>query len=288
MLGSHIDTVRDAGTLRRPARRDPRDRGGRGHARRAAVRARGDRVRRRGGRPLPAHVSSAAAAGRGCSRPRTATVTDSEGTPLAEAVRAMGGDPAGARSPLGARRPARVTSRCTSSRARCSRTRTSPVGIVTAIAAQSRGERRLHGDGRARGQHAHASAPRRARRCRRARPRGRAARARDGRPDGDGRTHPQRPERRERDRRQDQALYDVRHQDDGMRDRARDGLEEAARAIAERRGPRARLAAGATTCPPCRCRRACASGSLVRARERACARSSSAAAPATTPSPRRS
>jgi allantoate deiminase len=30
--------------------------------------------------------------------------------------------------------------------------------------------------------------------------------------------------------------YDVRHQDDGTRDRARDGLETAARAIAERRG----------------------------------------------------
>jgi allantoate deiminase len=30
--------------------------------------------------------------------------------------------------------------------------------------------------------------------------------------------------------------YDVRHQDDGMRDRARDGLETAARGIAERRG----------------------------------------------------
>ena len=56
VLGSHIDTVRDAGALRRPARRAARDRGGRGTSRRAAVRARGRRVRRRGGRPLPAHV----------------------------------------------------------------------------------------------------------------------------------------------------------------------------------------------------------------------------------------
>ena len=39
------------------------------------------------------------------------------------------------------------------------------------------------------------------------------------------------------------VTYDVRHQDDATRDRARDELEGAARAIAERRAPRARLAA---------------------------------------------
>ncbi len=210
-------------------------------------------------------------------------VTDSEGTTLAEAVRAMGGDPAA----LGTRSaPDDLLGylEVHIEQGQVLQDEDLPVGVVTAIAAQSRGEA-VFGAG---------PATRATRRCACAATRStgaaefvleveRLARATDGLTGTVGRIENE-PNVGNVIPGRVIASYDIRHQDVGVRDRARDELEASARADRRAPQPGARVAAAG------RLRRGAdvaAAARAARRGKRAGGRpgaSSSAAAPATTPS----
>jgi allantoate deiminase len=234
VLGSHIDTVRDAGKYDGPlgvilaieAAADTR--GGLPNA--LEVIAFADEE---GGRFPLTYLGSRPWAG--LLSTEDGEVTDSEGTPLAEAVRAMGGDPAA----LGARSaPDDIAGylEVHIEQGPVLQDEDLAVGIVTAIAAQSRGEAVFTGMAGHAG-----NTPMRLRRDALAGAAEfvleveRLARETEGLTATVGRIHND-PNVGNVIAGRTRLAYDVRHQDDGTRDRARDGLETAARAIAERRG----------------------------------------------------
>ena len=129
MLGSHLDTVRDAGrydgmlgvlvALACVERRAT-----------ASVRDRGRRVRRRGGRALRHRLPRQRRARRRASIPRGSSAATPTASRWPTRSRAFGGDP----DAIAARRDATAcsaTSRSISSRGRCSRREDVPVGVVT-------------------------------------------------------------------------------------------------------------------------------------------------------------
>ena len=234
VLGSHIDTVRDAGKYDGPLgvilaiETAAATRGGLPNA--LEVIAFADEE---GGRFPLTYLGSRAWAG--LLSPEDGEVTDSEGTPLAEAVRAMGGDPAA----LGARSAPDDISGYLEvhiEQGPVLQDDDLAVGIVTAIAAQSRGEAVFTGMAGHAG-----NTPMRLRRDALAGAAElvleveRLARETEGLTATVGRIHND-PNVGNVIAGRTRVSYDVRHQDDGTRDRARDGLETAARAIAERRG----------------------------------------------------
>ena len=165
---------------------------------------------------------------------------DGDGIALAEALAAVGGDPAAIAGRGAATRPAcSATSRSTSSRGRCSRRADLPVGVVTG----DRRRRRRAGvaftrRGRPRRDGADGRPPRRARGRRRVR--ARASRRRRAR-DGPGRhRRPARGRspgaRQRRSRARSRRRLDVRHADDAVRARRRRELRAARRGDRRRRG----------------------------------------------------
>jgi allantoate deiminase len=234
VLGSHIDTVRDAGRYDGPL--------GVILAIEAAAAMRGELpdalevvafADEEGGRFPLTYLGSRAWAG--LLSPGDGELTDSEGTPLAEAVRAMAGDPGA----LGARSaPGDIAGylEVHIEQGPVLQDEDLAVGIVTAIAAQSRGEAVFDG------MSGHAgNTPMRLRRDALAGAAEfvleveRLALEVDGLTATVGRIHND-PNVGNVIAGRTRVSYDVRHQDDATRDRARDGLETAARAIAERRG----------------------------------------------------
>jgi allantoate deiminase len=232
VLGSHIDTVRDAGRYDGPlgvlvaidAAEQFRDL----HYGLEVV-AFADEE---GGRFPLTYLGSRAWAGD--LAPEDAAVTDSEATPLAEAIRAMGGDP----DALGTRSaPKDVLGylEVHIEQGPILQDEDLPVGIVTAIAAQSRGEAIFTGMAGHAG-----NTPMRLRRDALAGAAQfvleveRLARETEGLTATVGRIHNE-PQVGNVIPGRTRVSYDVRHQDDATRDRARDELETAARAIAERR-----------------------------------------------------
>ncbi len=233
VLASHIDTVRDAGRYDGPL--------GVILAIEAAGRA-GDLpfalevvafADEEGGRFPLTYLGSRGWAG--LLSPADGAVTDSDGTPLAEAVEAMGGAP----STLGERSAAADLLGYLEvhiEQGPVLQDEDLPVGVVTAIAAQSRGEAVFTGMAGHAG-----NTPMRLRRDALAGAAElvleveRLARSTDGLTATVGRIHNE-PNVGNVIAGRTRLGYDVRHQDDGVRDRSRDELEAAARAIAERRG----------------------------------------------------
>jgi allantoate deiminase len=233
VLGSHIDTVRDAGRYDGPlgvllAIEAAEAVGDLPYA--LEVVAFSDEE---GGRFPLTYLGSRGWAG--LLAPEDATLMDSEGTPLAEATSAMGGDPAA----LGMRSaPKDVLGylEVHIEQGPVLQDAGLPVGIVTAIAAQSRGIAVFQGMAGHAG-----NTPMRLRRDALAGAAElvleveRLARETDGLTATVGRIHNQ-PNVGNVIAGQTTLTYDVRHQDAELRDRARDVLEATARRIAERRG----------------------------------------------------
>ena len=117
LLGSHLDTVRDAGRYDGPLGVLAAVGGGRAGcaSRAAAVRARGRRVRRRGGGPLRHGVSSAAPCWPARSTRPGSSARDAAGVAMAEAIARLRAATPSA-SPVPATATCSATSRCTSSR----------------------------------------------------------------------------------------------------------------------------------------------------------------------------
>jgi allantoate deiminase len=233
-LGSHIDTVRDAGKYDGPLgvilaiEAAAATRGGLPFALEVVVFADEE-----GGRFPITYLGSRGWAG--LLSPADGEVPDSDGAPLAGAVRAMGGDAAA----LGARSaPDDIAGylEVHIEQGPVLQDEDLAVGIVTAIAAQSRGEAVFTGMAGHAG-----NTPMRLRRDALAGAAEfvleveRLARETEGLTATVGRIHND-PNVGNVIAGRTRVSYDVRHQDDETRDRARDGLEAAARAIAERRG----------------------------------------------------
>jgi allantoate deiminase len=234
ILGSHIDTVRDAGRYDGPL--------GVLLAIEAAEATRGRLpfalevvafADEEGGRFPLTYLGSRGWAG--LLTPDDGSVTDADGVPLAEAVRAMGGDP----SALATRSaPDDLVGylEVHIEQGPVLQDEDLAVGIVTAIAAQSRGEVIFGGSAGHAG-----NTPMGLRRDALAGAAElvleveRLARARDGLTATVGRIHND-PNVGNVIPGRTRVSYDVRHQDGAERDRARDELERAARAIAGRRG----------------------------------------------------
>ena len=233
VLGSHIDTVLDAGRYDGPlgvlVAIEAADDVGRDLPFALEVVAFADEE---GGRFPLTYLGS-----RGWAGLLTAddgAVTDSDGTPLADAVRAMGGDP----ERLGERSaPADLLGylEVHIEQGPVLQDEDLPVGVVTAIAAQSRGVVVFQGMAGHAG-----NTPMRLRRDALAGAAElvleieRLAQATEGLTATVGRIHNE-PNVGNVIAGLTRLTYDVRHQDGALRDRARDGIEAAARAIADRR-----------------------------------------------------
>jgi allantoate deiminase len=234
VLGSHVDTVRDAGRYDGPLgvllAIEAAEAVGDGLPFALEVVSFADEE---GGRFPLSFLGSRAWAG--LLTAEDGARADSEGAPLAEAVSAMGGDP----DELGTRSaPDDLLGylEVHIEQGPVLQDEDLPVGIVTAIAAQSRGQAVF------RGMAGHAgNTPMRLRRDALAGAGAfvleveRLARATDGLTATVGRIHNE-PNVGNVIAGRTTVSYDVRHQDGAERDRARDGLEAAAHTVCERRG----------------------------------------------------
>ena len=233
VLGSHVDTVRDAGRYDGPLgvllAIEAAEAVGEELPFALEVVAFADEE---GGRFPLSFLGSRGWAGD--LAPEDARITDSDGTPLGEAIRAVGGDP-GALGDRSAPDDLLGYFEVHIEQGPVLQEEDLPVGIVTAIAAQSRGEATFTGMAGHAG-----NTPMRLRRDALAGAAEfvlaveRLAGETDGLTATVGRIHNE-PQVGNVIPGRTRVSYDVRHQDDVRRDGARDRLEAAARAIADRR-----------------------------------------------------